>query len=398
MKHIKQQLGTFQIIDFIGEGAVAFVYRARSVNNPSQIVALKVIKKNLPKIGEYLERFRREARLVNSLDHPNIIKIYEFGEQDDECFMAMPLLTGGSLADRAAKGLLTINEVAVCFDQIASALDYAHSKQIIHRDLKPENILFDSENNAVISDFGMGKDIELIENLTAKDVILGTPAYMSPEQCCLRPASYLSDTYALGVMLFELLTGQLPFDGKFPSAILYMHVNKTPPLVSSLKPDIPPELDAVLNKALAKKPEDRYDSAGALAKAFTIAAAPLLAPSEKKTKRISLKDLFDILQLRSTKPAPIMQPAEIPPAAPMNAGHPARLAQADQDETYILPVHPPPVPAVPAAPVVMPVVTNDSVRKSSPKMLGLLAGAVVVVVILMVIMVVVLNSVLIAVN
>jgi serine/threonine protein kinase len=277
MTLVGKQLGKYHIVELLGEGAISYVYRAQPHNSSTGDVALKVIKPELSNHDEFIERFQREARISATLDHPNIIKVFDSGEIENVHYLSMQPLFGGSLAQRAKAHKPTLNTISSFLDQIASALDYAHSKQIVHRDLKPENVLFDQNNNAILADFGMVKPLTL-DSITAKNTILGTPAYMSPEQCSLKPVDSRSDIYSLGVILFELLTGELPFDSNTPMAMMAMHVRYTPALVSSKRSRTSAELDAVINRALAKNPVDRFASAGEMAAEFkrvTIHSAPV---------------------------------------------------------------------------------------------------------------------------
>jgi serine/threonine protein kinase len=267
---IGQTIGAYVILEPIGDGGVANVYLAKSSKN-GRLVALKLMKPEAVKTEKLRERFFQEASIMETLNHPHIMKLLEKGNHQDQAFIAMPYAAGGSLATHAAK--LSLYDIARLLKQLGSALDYAHARNTIHRDIKLENVLFDEQNNALLIDFGMAKNLEGAGEAlaTGTGVILGTPYYLSPEQCLFQPVDARSDVYSLGILVYVLLTGEFPFTGRAPAAVMMRHVQETAPLVSSIKPEIAPEIVDVVNKALKKAPEDRYQSAGEFAEAFAIA-------------------------------------------------------------------------------------------------------------------------------
>ncbi len=264
---IGQRLGQYEILAVLGRGGMAVVYRARQ-ESMKRDVAVKVIKTNLAQVGDFLDRFSREAQMVALLSHPHILKVFDYGQQGDQVFLVMELLTGGSLAGMIKQGPLPLAIAARALDQIGSALDHAHRRGIIHRDLKPQNILLDEEGNTFLTDFGIAKLINDTTSLTNPNLTIGTPAYMSPEQCEGRPLDQRADVYALGILMFELLAGQVPFNADTPLSVMYMHIHTPPPSLRKLRAGVPPGLETVLNKALAKNPDDRFSSAGDFAVAF----------------------------------------------------------------------------------------------------------------------------------
>ncbi len=204
--------------------------------------------------------------MIAHLEHPHILPIYDYGEVDGMPYIAMRYLAGGSMAQWIRRGLPPLDRLAKPMEQIASALDYAHQQGVIHRDLKPGNILLDENDNAYLSDFGIARVLD--SNLTGS-AIIGTPAYMSPEQANGLPLDARSDIYSLGVVLFELVTGREPFEAETPVALLLKHINEPMPSARSVRPDLPLAAEAVIAKATAKRPDDRYASGTDLAAAFT---------------------------------------------------------------------------------------------------------------------------------
>jgi serine/threonine-protein kinase len=255
---------------------MATVYRARQASM-GRDVAIKVIKPELSETPDFVERFAREARTVASLSHPHILKVFDYGQHGELVFLVMELLVGGSLAELIPQGPLPLQSTTRILDQVASALDYAHELGIIHRDLKPQNVLLDGRGNAHLTDFGIAK-IMSATALTQSGVAMGTPSYMAPEQWQGLPLDGRADVYALGVMLFEMLTGQLPFSAETPFSLMHKHVSEQPPPIRSLRSDLPSSVESVLIRALAKNRDQRYASAGELAanaKAAITGTAPI---------------------------------------------------------------------------------------------------------------------------
>src|SRR5258708_4412316 len=263
-----QRLGGYEIVTLLGRGGMAAVYLARQTSPLRRDVAIKVVKPIAAEAADFVPRFEREAQTIASLSHPHIVKIFDYGRQGETVYLVMELLRGGSLRDRLKNGPLALPEAARCLEQIASALDYAHQKGIIHRDLKPQNVLLDESGSLFLTDFGIAKALDETTGLTHSGKVMGTPSYMAPEQWQGKTIDARADVYALGVMLFEMLGGEVPFKGDTPFTLMYMHLNDPPPSLRSLRADIPPEIEQVVKGALAKSPSDRFRSAGAMAKPF----------------------------------------------------------------------------------------------------------------------------------
>jgi serine/threonine-protein kinase len=262
------KISRYEIKEELGRGGMATVYRAWDPLFERE-VAIKVLPHELLHNKTFLERFEREAKIIARVEHAAIVPVYDVGrdKETELPYFVMRYMTGGSLARAMKAGTLTLEDVARIMNQVASGLDFAHAKGIVHRDLKPDNILFDENGDAFISDFGIAKLSQSNTNLTGTGVV-GTPSYMSPEQGLGEDVDGRSDIYSLGAILFELLSGQPPYEAKTPLAVLYKHANEPIPHILDLNPNLPPTVEMVVEKALAKKPEDRYPIAAILARAF----------------------------------------------------------------------------------------------------------------------------------
>jgi eukaryotic-like serine/threonine-protein kinase len=254
-------LGRYKIISEIGQGAMGVVYKAV---DPiiDRTVAIKTINLNLSKteLEEYEARFQQEIKAAGRLNHPNIVTIYDVGKTDQVAYMAMEFLEGKELKDLIASGNLPpADQVVDIISQVADGLHFAHLQDIVHRDVKPSNIMVLKNSLAKITDFGIARlPNSAVKTMTG--LILGSPRYMSPEQVIGKAIDSRSDIFSLGVVLYEALTGVAPFDGDNVNAIMYATVNTTPPPPSSHNRAVPPMLDLIVAKAMAKLLEDRYQS------------------------------------------------------------------------------------------------------------------------------------------
>ena len=243
---------------------MSIVYHAHDART-NRDVALKVLPREFLHDPNFRQRFEREAQTIASLEHPAIVPVYDFGEEGSQPFLVMRHMTGGSLTDRLMEGPLSLKAATAILRRIGSALDYAHQQGIVHRDLKPGNVLFDRFGEAYLADFGIVQLTEASSKLTGEKALVGTPAYMSPEQA--HGDSELdgrSDVYALGILLFEMLTGQLPYHADTPVRLMMKHVLDPVPNICEVNPLLPKKLEGVMKRALAKKPQARYPDAESL--------------------------------------------------------------------------------------------------------------------------------------
>src|SRR5690349_20353027 len=276
-------LGNYKILAPLGQGGMAHVYRANQ-ENLNREVAVKVLPPWYAADRNFVERFNLEARLVARLSHPNIVTIHDFNESNGHLYIVMQLVDGGTLKHKmdaahdpsgsGGGGALDVTEVDRIFQQLASALTYAHEQGIIHRDIKPVNVLMDRTGRPILSDFGIAKVLAGSSGLTRPGAGVGTPEYMSPEQCRGEEVDGRADIYALGVMLFEALTGRTPFTGDNYPALAHSHIYEKPPDPGTFNPHIPLEVRLVILTALRKSPQQRYQKANDMALALEHATNP----------------------------------------------------------------------------------------------------------------------------
>ncbi len=256
-------LGGYRLIERIGRGGMATVYLAYQESMRRE-VALKIMTLDEDAKGDddFRARFVQEAKMIAALEHIHVLPVYDFGIQDNIAYIAMRLLRGGSLADLIDDGPIEVTRAVELFLQFAKGLSYAHSKGVIHRDLKPTNILLDESGNAYLADFGLAKFIDSQSNVTKTGNIVGTPAYMSPEQLRGEPIDYRSDVYSLGIVLYQMLTGQQPFSRETSDvvSVIYCNLEKEPIPPVAFNPHIPLALQDIIFKAMQKNPSERYRS------------------------------------------------------------------------------------------------------------------------------------------
>lgn len=329
MDIIGTTLGQYQIIEAIGSGGMASVFKAYQ---PAleRFVAVKVLAPQYAPLDDFGGRFVREAKAVAALDHPNILPIIDFGRQDEHTYIVMKYVSGGTLSDRL-KQPIDLLTTARLIKQIAAALDHAHSRGILHRDVKPSNVLLDDNEWAQLADFGLAKILAGDQFLTNSGISLGTPAYISPEQGQGTSLDHHTDIYSLGVILFEMTTGRLPFTAETPMGVVVKHIYDAPPVPRSIKPDLPEALEAIILKALAKPIGDRYHTAGELASALEMAVLQL-PPQQILTTRLedpNATPKFGPTPARVTPATPLSRKQlmeETAPTVPHLIGREAELA------------------------------------------------------------------------
>ncbi len=251
----------YEILDRISEGGMATVYTARRIGDGG-IVALKVLREQYATDAEFVERFQREAKAVSELVHPHMVRVYDSGRDASVHYIAMEYVEGSNLKEYIRReGRLAPDRALQIAAQVCDALEFAHAHGIVHRDIKPQNILMTGDGQVKVTDFGIARALSSV-TITQTGTVLGSVQYLSPEQARGVAAGRSADVYALGVVLYEMVTGQLPFDGDTPIAIALAHVNKTPPAPGSLVPGLPERVEGIILRALMKSPTDRYRSAG----------------------------------------------------------------------------------------------------------------------------------------
>jgi hypothetical protein len=251
-------LGNYHILEEVGRGGMATVFRAMDLDS-SEEVAIKILSPYVAQEPKFKARFEQEIELLLNLQHPSIVPVLDYGEIGDYSYIVMPFLTSGTLSQRLTQGPLPLKAAADVVHQISQALDYAHARGVVHRDLKPSNIMISDDGQALLTDFGFARVADNSLSLTGS-ALIGTPAYMSPEQCRGEDATPLSDQYALGIILYQMTTGTLPYEAETPMGVVIMHATEPIPSPRNVDPDLPEDVEMVILKALEKDPKNRYPS------------------------------------------------------------------------------------------------------------------------------------------
>ncbi len=305
---VGKTLGKYRLVARLGRGGMAEVYKAYQPGL-DRYVGIKVLHAHLVDDQNFIGRFEREALAIGKLRHPNIVQAVDFDRDDETYFMAMEYIDGPTLKDelkarQTSKKPLTIQEVSRIFTGLCSAIDYAHSRGMVHRDIKPANVMINDEGQVVLTDFGIARIMGGTQ-YTQTGALSGTPAYMSPEQGQGERGDERSDIYSLGIMLYEMVTGMVPYEADTPFAVIMKHISEPLPLPTRINPNIPESVERVILKAMSKTPDDRYQTAGEMARALrdavglsaddnlrtvplaTVATAPQIHQIEHETGPIS---------------------------------------------------------------------------------------------------------------
>ena len=262
------KIGRYKIKEELGHGEMGTVYRAFDPSSNRE-VAIKVLPPELKRNLKTLARFKQELKMVVMLEHPAIVTVYDVGEENGQPYYVMRYMSGGTLRRWMQGGKLSPHDTADIVERIALGLEYAHRKGIVHRDLTPDNILFDNHNNPYITDFSLAKLIADSYGTNSGNGLIGTPEYISPEQAQSLPVDHRADIYGLGVITYEMLTGEKPYKASDPMGVLVKHVSAPVPEILEVNPDLPPEVDQIIKKSMAKNRNERYESAVDMARALT---------------------------------------------------------------------------------------------------------------------------------
>lgn len=288
-----RQFGPYQIVGPLGEGGMAAVYRAYQPGM-DRYVAIKILPRQYANDPNYIKRFKQEALTIAKLEHMNILPVHDFGEEDGYTYLVMRFVETGTLADLLRGDPLPMGQIVQIISQIGKALDYAHSKDVIHRDVKPSNVLMDADGNCMLTDFGISKILTSTAQLTGPNDRIGTPAYMSPEQGSGMTLDGRSDIYSLGIILYQMITGHLPYNAETPMAILNKHIYDPLPLPTKINPGVSEAVERVILKALAKDRKYRFDTAEEMVNALEAASShveifadKIRFPSIEKTIKVT---------------------------------------------------------------------------------------------------------------
>lgn len=297
-------VGPYQVIEQLGQGGMASVYKAYHAAL-DRYVALKVLHQAFNEDSTFISRFQREAKVVAKLEHPNIVPVYDFAEHEGRPFLVMKFIEGDTLKARMSAGPLTAKEIEQVVETVGSAVGYAHRQGVLHRDIKPSNVLISNENIMYLADFGLARIAQAGESTLSADSIMGTPQYISPEQAMgKKDLDGKTDVYSFGVMIYEMVVGQVPFNADTPFSIIHDHIYTPLPLPKVVNPNVPDAVQRVLLKALAKNREDRYATVEELITAFK--SAWLEAGTPMRGTNISIASAAPVPakhQTRSERPA-----------------------------------------------------------------------------------------------
>lgn len=373
-------IGQYKLLELLGLGAMGAVYRALQPALERE-VAVKVLPAALAAQPDYVARFTREAKIAASLEHPHIVPLHDYGTQDGISYVVMRLLNGGTLAERLNQRareqgpLPSLAETARLLRQVAGALDYAHRKGVVHRDIKPNNILFDDDGTAYLVDFGIARLMNVTTSITGAQTVFGTPHYMPPEQWRDEELTPETDQYALGVVIYTMVTGQPPFDAPTSHALMYKHFHEEPPALETLRPRLPSALDDVLRRALQKLPGDRFLTVTAFSQAFDAAISDIPPRSTDFFTFPVMHIGGDTQPPLALAPSPASIPeADVAPRTNQRPLEPVAPPAPERPRSAVLPAPPPAQTPPPPARIPAPAQTSVATGRPSPLVVGVLGG------------------------
>ncbi|GAC1319643.1 MAG: hypothetical protein NVSMB25_10760 [Thermoleophilaceae bacterium] len=293
MIDVGTRLGRYVITDLVGRGGMATVFKAYHADLDRH-VAIKVLPDFFAQDPVMRERFQQEAVAIARLRHPNVLAVYDYGEESGSPYIVSEFIEGGTLADRMDGRAMGGEEVSRSLSPVAAALDYAHNQSILHRDVKPANILVGADGLPVLGDFGLAKMMASTQRLTQVGTPLGTPEYMAPEQSLGQEVTGAADIYSLAVIAYEMLVGELPFTGPTPPAVMMAHIQTPPPSARERNPDIPQPVEEALMRGLAKDPGERHRTAGQLLQAIFTASSPAMSTASGTVVAVMLRPDADL--------------------------------------------------------------------------------------------------------
>nr|MDH3176755.1 Stk1 family PASTA domain-containing Ser/Thr kinase [Bacillus pumilus] len=319
----KRISGRYQILRVIGGGGMANVYLAEDMILDRE-VAIKILRFDFASDDDFIRRFRREAQSAASLDHSNIVSIYDVGEEDDIYYIVMEYVEGMTLKEYIhANGPLHPKEAVRIMEQVVAAMEEAHAKQLVHRDIKPHNILIDNMGNIKVTDFGIAMALSSA-TITHTNSVLGSVHYLSPEQARGGLATKKSDIYSLGIVLYELISGRMPFEGESAVSVALKHLQSEPPSVRRWNPSVPQSVENIILKAMAKDPFYRYEDASEMQKDLKTA----FDPTRLKEKRFVIEEDHE-----ATKAIPIIQDHQIDQDNEKTAVHSAQKPKKKRNKS-----------------------------------------------------------------
>jgi len=317
-----KQLGKYRVVAPLGEGGMASVYKAYQAGMDRH-VALKILPRHFASDPEFVGRFEQEAKVIAKLQHVYILPVHDYGEDEGYTYIVMPFVERGTLDDRLDDKPLPFMEIRRIISQVGDALGYAHSRGLVHRDVKPSNVLIDEQGNCLLTDFGISKMVGGTSKFTQTGAIIGTPEFMSPEQILGEELDGRSDIYSLGVVLYQLATGRPPYRAETPPAVFVKHLHDPLPPPSTYNPNIPPALESVILKALARDREDRFATAREMVQALQ-AAIPLDMPMETIREQVGVSSFPTVLESVETVAEPAPPGPVVPPVQAAVAEAPAK--------------------------------------------------------------------------